>query len=138
MLKIRVLLFIIIVVSVVFGFVVKPAVMAEQPSLEQTAQSSQDKAMVSVFTISGKLIKVVAIGGETTGWAVDLELPLGVEGQQLSRIEVDPGNIKIARFKDKRIEVIGALERRQGVERGYYVIMIEKICELVAEGAKSK
>jgi hypothetical protein len=82
------------------------------------------------ITVTGRLIKIAAIGGETTGWAIDLESPLEVYDKQLGRIEVDPGNKDISGFEDRQVEVTGTLEKRHGIERGVYpVIVIEKISE---------
>jgi hypothetical protein len=90
---------------------------------------SHDKGQETII-VSGRLIKIAAIGGETTGWAIDLESPLEIDGKQSVRIEVDPGNKDIARFEDRQVEVTGTLEKRRGIERGVYpVIVIEKISE---------
>jgi hypothetical protein len=76
------------------------------------------------------LLAFVSIAGETTGWAIDLESPLEIDGKRLDRIEVDPGNKNIERFEDRQVEVTGTLEKRKGIERGIYpVIVIEGISE---------
>jgi len=49
----------------------------------------------------GKLTKVVAIGGETTGWALDLESDLKIDRTKVKRIDVDPGRENVEKFKDK-------------------------------------
>ncbi len=86
----------------------------------------------SVITITGKLIQIMAIGGETTGWAVELESDLRIDTQKIKRIEVDPAGKKLGGYKDKRVEVKGRLTLGGGgPERGYYpVIEIEGIREL--------
>ncbi len=98
----------------------------------------QVKTKPQTVTVTGKVIRVAAIGGETTGWALELESPLEIDGEELKRIEIDPGGKKIAGFEGKRIEITGILEKRRGVERGVYpVIVIEEIRWKKATGKES-
>ncbi len=92
---------------------------------------SQEKDGQGLVTVTGKLVKIVAIGGETTGWAVDLDSPLEVDGKKLNRIEIDPNRKKIGGFNNKRVEVLGTLLKRSGIERKeYWVLMVNKIQEI--------
>jgi predicted metalloprotease len=94
---------------------------------------SQKESEQETVTVTGKLLRVVAIGGETTGWAVKLDSPLEVEGKELNRIEVDPGNDgeNINALEDKHVKITGTLEKRLGVERGeYWVLAVRKIEEI--------
>ncbi len=92
---------------------------------------SQEKGGQEPITVTGKLVKIVAIGGETTGWAVEIDSPLEVDGKRLNRIEIDPNRKKIDSFNNKRVEVIGTLKKRSGIERKeYWVIMVNKIREI--------
>ena len=94
---------------------------------------SQKEGEQETITVTGKLARVVAIGGETTGWAVKLDSPLEVEGKKLGRIEVDAGSNgeNISALEDKHVQVTGTLEKRHGVERGeYWVITAKKIEEV--------
>jgi len=94
---------------------------------------SQKEGEQETITVTGKLVRVVAIGGETTGWAVKLDSPLEVEGKKLSRIEVDAGDKreKISELENKHVQVTGTLEKRRGVERGeYWVIAAQEIQEV--------
>ena len=96
-----------------------------------TSVWAEPKEEPKTVIVTGKLVKIVAIGGETTGWAVDLDSPIEVNGEKLNRIEIDPKEKKIDGFKDKRVEVTGTLEKRYGIERGeYWVIVFQKIREL--------
>lgn len=77
-----------------------------------------------MVTVIGKLIRVAAIGGETTGWALELESDLKFDSKRLKRIEVDPADKRIEEFEDKRVEVKGRLSwGGGGPERGYYPII---------------
>lgn len=92
---------------------------------------SQEKGKITMVTVTGKLIKVVAIGGETTGWAVDLDNPLQAEGEAFTRIEIDPAGKEVNGFENRQIEAMGSLEKQFGIERGgYWVITVENIRKL--------
>jgi hypothetical protein len=71
-----------------------------------------------MLKVTGKLMSVVAIGGETTGWAIDLDSPFEVDGESVTRLEVDHDTNRYAKFENQRIEAIGKLVFINGVERG--------------------
>ena len=80
------------------------------------------------YWVTGKLARQMAIGAETTGWAVYLDGPLEIEGKTLTRIEIDPAGNKMDDFEDRRVGISGILEKRSGIERGeYWVIVADKI-----------
>jgi hypothetical protein len=94
---------------------------------------SQKEGEQETITVTGKLVRVLAIGGETTGWSIKLDSPLELEGKKLSQIEVDAGDNreKAHELEDKHVQVTGTLEKRHGVERGeYWVIAAEDIQEI--------
>jgi hypothetical protein len=94
---------------------------------------AQKEGEQGTITVTGKLARVVAIGGETTGWAVKLDSPLEVEGKKLGQIEVDAGggSKKMSELENKQVQITGTLEKRQGVERGeYWVIAAKEIQEV--------
>lgn len=93
-------------------------------------QANQQGEQTTSIQVSGKLIRIVAIGGETTGWAVRLAEKTRIDDQELNQIEVDPKprNINLSQFQDAEVEVTGNIVRRRGVERNSYpVIVIESI-----------
>jgi hypothetical protein len=80
------------------------------------------------ITVTGKLIRVMVIGAETTGWVVALDDPREIGGKKVTRMEIDPAGSEVGDFENRRIEVVGILEKRSGVERGdYWVIVVKKI-----------
>ena len=86
------------------------------------------KALAGEITVTGKLMQVMAIGGETTGWAVELDEPREIGGNPVSRIEIDPAGQPVADLENQRVEIGGILEKRSGVERGdYWVIVVKKL-----------
>ncbi len=86
------------------------------------------KALEVEITVTGKLIRVMAIGAETTGWAVELDKPREIGAKKVTRMEIDPAGSKMGDFENRRVEVVGILEKRSGVERGdRWVIVVKKI-----------
>lgn len=80
--------------------------------------------------VTGRVTQVVAIGGETTGWALRLDAKTRVDGRDLDRIDVAPAQA-VRGFDGKRVEARGTVVWRTGVERGRYpVLEIDGIREL--------
>ncbi len=99
--------------------------------LMASAGYSLEKEKQKTITVTGELIAVAAIGGETTGVEVELDSPIQVEGKTYDDIEIDPGDKKINGLIDKRVKVTGYLEKRKGVERKeYWVLVVNEIKEL--------
>jgi hypothetical protein len=76
-------------------------------------------------TVTGKLIRVMAIGGESTGWAIQLDSETTIDGKQAGSIEVDYPNIgKLKKLENKRVKTTGMLSHRQGVETGERPVLV--------------
>lgn len=92
----------------------------------ETSLSRVDKC--EEVSVTGMLVRRVAIGGETTGWAVELDLPLVIRGKTLNLVEIDLDSMKInaAPFENERVKVEGKLVKRYGVERGAYWVIVVK------------
>ena len=83
------------------------------------AQTDVDKV-----TVMGKLTRVVAIGGESTGWAIEMESPLNMEGKDLHSIELAyKKTAKLEKLVNKRVAAIGKIVHHQGVETGERVVL---------------
>ena len=94
----------------------------------KTALTQTAKTPAVEITVTGKLIRVMAIGGETTGWAVDLDKPRQLGGANLPRLTIDPAGHPLAAYNHRRVEIAGVLEKRTGIERqDYWVIVLKKI-----------
>ncbi|MCL6565414.1 MAG: hypothetical protein K6U09_03225 [Acidobacteriia bacterium] len=90
-------------------------------------------------TVRGVLVRVAAIGGETTGWAIQLEAPLEMDGQTLHELEVNSQPERWADFEEKRVEASGRITWRRGVERGRWpVLEIESLRELSALDSRTR
>jgi len=71
------------------------------------------------MTVTGKLVRVGAIGGETTGWAIQFDSEITIDGKHANSIEVDyPQPKKLDELENKRVKATGKLSRRHGVETG--------------------
>jgi hypothetical protein len=84
------------------------------------------------LTVMGKLSRVMAIGAETTGWAIDLNPVLTVNGKQVSSLEVKFSNPKkLEALENKKVKATGTLSNAVGVETGERpVLTISSIKEI--------
>ena len=76
------------------------------------------------ITVTGILQRVVAIGGETPGWAVHLDRAVRIAGRTYTTLEVDPAGQDLASYAGQRVRITGRLEMRTGVERGDYPVLV--------------
>jgi hypothetical protein len=71
------------------------------------------------ITVTGKLVRVMALGGESTGWAIDLESPTDIGGKRVNSIQVSyRKTAKLEKLENKSVKASGKLTYRQGVETG--------------------
>jgi len=71
------------------------------------------------ITVTGVLIRAMAIGGESTGWRIQLEYEVSLGSKQVDSIEVDSHDRQqLEKLEKKRISATGQLSRRNGVETG--------------------
>jgi len=76
------------------------------------------------LTVLGMLTEVSAIGSETTGWTIELNPVLMLDGKQISSIEVKSSNShKLESLKDTPVEATGNLTYDSGVETGQRPIL---------------
>ena len=83
-------------------------------SMGATAQTAATK-----ITVIGKLTRVMAIGGESTGWAVEFDTETNVQNKPLRSIEVkfsDPQQAE--KYANKRVKITGVVTHRHGLETG--------------------
>ena len=87
--------------------------------------SSQTQGQSQKLTVTGKLVRVMAIGGESTGWAIQLESDTTIEGKRVGSIEIDyPNAAKLERLENKGVKANGMLSHRQGVETGLQPVLV--------------
>lgn len=76
------------------------------------------------LTVTGKLTRVMAIGAETSGWAIELDPALTVNGNQVTSIEIQYSNAqKLEALANKTVKATGKLSNAVGVETGQRPIL---------------
>jgi heat shock protein HslJ len=76
------------------------------------------------ITVTGKLIRVMAIGGESTGWAIQLESERSIDGKQVDTLEIaSQEGGKLERLQNKLVKATGKLAYRNGIETGRRTIL---------------
>jgi heat shock protein HslJ len=76
------------------------------------------------MTVTGTLRRVMAIGGETTGWAIQLDAEISIGDKPFHSIEVESHAVKkLDALENRRVQASGKLLRRQGVETGSRMIL---------------
>jgi hypothetical protein len=86
---------------------------------------------------TGKLVKVMAVGAETTGWAIQFEDEVSFGGKGTHTIEVE-GDVKnFGKLENKKVTVKGTIVHRPGAERkDRMVFVVQKIKEWKAPAAE--
>jgi heat shock protein HslJ len=95
------------------------------------AQSAEQK-----ITMTGKLVCAMAIGGESTGWTLELDSATTIDGKQLNSIQVSYGKTaKLEKLANKRVSATGKLAHRHGVETGEQLVLdVSSIKEAMPTG----
>ena len=85
-----------------------------QAQAQQQAQPPQQE-----ITLTGKLVRAMAMGGESTGWVLELESPTRLGGKPVSAIQVDYDRTEtLETLASKRVRATGEVTHRHGVETG--------------------
>jgi hypothetical protein len=102
--------------SVRLLFCVLALVFVSKPALPQEAPAAKK------ITIIGKLTRVMAIGGETSGWSVEFRRRITLQGKKMRSVEVTGPLEELEKLKDQRVRAEGALAHHTGMERGEYMV----------------
>ena len=86
------------------------------PALPQEAPAPKK------ITIIGKLTRVMAIGGETSGWSVELKHRITLEGKKMRSVEVTGPFAELEKLKDQLVRAEGVLAHHTGMQRGEYMV----------------
>lgn len=103
----------------VFAFFVSAPAIAQKKALQP-----------GEVVLSGKLTHVMGIGGETTGWSLELKSDMTFEGQSLRSIEVSGPAKKLAKLADQEVKARGIIKHRHGVERKDWLVLEVKSIRL--------
>jgi len=79
-------------------------------------------------TVTGVLESVVAVGGETSGWAVRLDDPMVLDGRIYDSIEVYSEGEDLSALAGKRVSATGTFVQWRTPERGHFLVL--EICEI--------
>jgi hypothetical protein len=75
-------------------------------------------------TVTGTLNRMMAIGAETTGWAIDLGSEITIDGAPLHSVEISyPKSSKLEKLSGKKVKAVGKMTHRQGVETGDRMVL---------------
>jgi hypothetical protein len=109
------------------GFVFILAFLASAPVVAQNKPLQPGEVI-----LIGRLTHVMGIGGETTGWSLELKSDLTFEGQTFRSIEVAGPAKKLAKLANQEVKARGFIKHRKGVERKDWVVL-----EITSIGLKS-
>ena len=99
---------------------------------EKMAVTAAADEKSEVIELTGILVKVSAVGAETTGWELHMAGPVTIDGKSVSAVELDGDAHKFQKLENLRIGVKGIVTHRQSTERGdRVVIRVQKIRETV-------
>jgi formylmethanofuran:tetrahydromethanopterin formyltransferase len=71
------------------------------------------------MSVTGTLARAMAIGGESTGWSIQVDPEMTVDGKPVHSIEISYKDAqKLEKLKDKRVIATGKLTHKHGVETG--------------------
>lgn len=80
--------------------------------------------------VTGKLVKMMAIGAETSGWAIEFEQETSMGGSPVKSIEVEGKASKFEKLENKKVTASGTIVHRSGMEtHDRVVLQVEKIKE---------
>jgi hypothetical protein len=76
------------------------------------------------IAITGKLVRGMAIGGESTGWILELESTTVIDGRQVNSIQVSYRKTEqLEQLENARVKVTGKITHRHGVETGEQLVL---------------
>jgi tRNA(Ile2) C34 agmatinyltransferase TiaS len=106
--------------------------MKEAKAAAQPAQGQP--VSIQKIAVAGKLVRATAIGGESTGWILELESTHTIDGKQVNSIQVSHPKIEqLEKLENARVRVTGKITRRHGVETGEHLVLnVSSIKEIKA------
>ncbi len=78
--------------------------------------------------VAGKLVKVMAVGAESTAWEIEFEHEVSFGGNGVHSIEVEGDLKKFGKLENKKVTAKGMIVHRPGPERkDRMVLVVQKI-----------
>jgi hypothetical protein len=95
-------------------------------------QPSTDSKPAKSLSVTGKLTRAMAVGGESTGWSIELDSEITVDGHKTKSIEVQGPMEKLEPLADKHVSARRHLVTLESPERGKRTVLnLTRIRELV-------
>jgi hypothetical protein len=85
--------------------------------------SQQKPLQPGEVVLLGKLGHAMGIGGETTGWSLELKSEVTLEGQKVNSIEVSGPAETLAKLADQQVKARGFVKHHHGVERKDWLVL---------------
>jgi hypothetical protein len=99
--------------------------------------AAQGTPVEGTVEATGKLVKAMAVGAETTGWEIQFEKEVSFGGNAVHSIEVEGDAKKFGKLENKKVTVKGMIVHRPGTERkDRMVFVVQKIKEWKAPVAE--
>jgi hypothetical protein len=96
-----------------------------------TRGQAQGTPMPGPVEVTGKLVRMMAIGAESSGWAIEFGHEQTFGGDPVKSLEVEGKAGKFEKLENKMVKASGNLVHRSGVEsHDRTVLEVEKIKEL--------
>lgn len=90
------------------------------------------------ITLVGKLTRAMAIGGESTGWTLELDSATTIDGKQVTSIQVRSDKTgELEKLQNQHVTATGTLTHQQGVETGDQPVLNVSSIKAAAAGATS-
>jgi len=102
-----------------FIFFLAPAARAQDAAGQGTSPDMRD-----TFTVEGRLEKAMAVGAETSGWMIELDMQKTIEGKVYQSIEVSYAKPKkLEKLAGQHVKAHGKLTHVHGVETGDRLVL---------------
>jgi hypothetical protein len=109
--------------------------LAAAAAAQNAAGEGQSPKMQDKIEMTGKLTRAMAVGGETTGWMLELDTEATIEGKTIHSIEIDYAKVKkLEKLADQQVEATGKITHRQGVESGDRLVL--EVTSIKSAGGK--
>jgi hypothetical protein len=93
-------------------------------ALPLRAQSGLDPQENPYLDEVGRIIRVSAIGGESTGYALKVRKGFSLNGVTVKQIELEPNGFNLRPLMFQQVHVAGPVVTRSGLERGTYLVLV--------------
>jgi uncharacterized membrane protein YcgQ (UPF0703/DUF1980 family) len=88
------------------------------------SQASAPEQKEQKLAVTGKLVRQMAIGAESTGWAIEFDPAITIEDKQVHSLQVSYSNSsKLEKLENKQVKASGKLGHKQGVETGQQPVL---------------